>query len=447
MALGRTGIALAGLAVVAFAMLAPVPAPAQQPPASGLTKDDAAKKLEEEQKKLDQAREQQHRLEQSNEELAAEREQLNRRLVELAGRVQQSETELTDTEERLTELSAREQQIRSTLDERKEVIATLLAALQRMGSNPPPVMVTRREDALTQVRSAMLLAAVFPDLRDKALALAKSLGDLEQVVAEARQQATRLVAEQKALGEEQQQLDKLIVFKRDQIAKNEEDLADVRKLAKVQAKTVADLNELIRKLDGAVAQKGTLGEYDKELKQGTAPGQNEPPPAPAPATAEEPTRVAMGNPGRIKPALPFENAKGLLPMPTQGRQILGYGDATRYGSRSKGVAFATRVGAQITSPSDGWVVYAGEFRSYGQLLIINAGGGYHVLLAGLSQIDVTVGQFVLSGEPIGKMGEAPAASSGSTDENAPILYVEFREKERPIDPDPWWAKGPEKVAG
>src|SRR3979409_87325 len=66
----------------------------------------------------------------------------------------------------------------------------------------------------------------------------------------------------------------------------------------------------------------------------------------------------------------------------------------------KGIALAARAGAQVTTPCDGWVVYAGPFRSYGQLLILNAGGGYHVLIAGMERISVNIGQFVLTGEPV-----------------------------------------------
>jgi septal ring factor EnvC (AmiA/AmiB activator) len=107
----------------------------------------------------------------------------------------------------------------------------------------------------------------------------------------------------------------------------------------------------------------------------------------------------------------------------------------------------TRQGGQVVSPSDGWIVYAGEFRSYGQLLIINAGGGYHILLAGLSQIDVQLGQFVLAGEPVGVMSAGARSPQAKTQDNAPILYIEFRKDQRPIDPDPWWSDASRKVQG
>jgi septal ring factor EnvC (AmiA/AmiB activator) len=99
----------------------------------------------------------------------------------------------------------------------------------------------------------------------------------------------------------------------------------------------------------------------------------------------------------------------------------------------------TRFGAQITSPCDGWIEYAGEFRSYGQLLIINAGSGYRILLAGLSQIDVQPGQFVLAAEPIGVMAGQAGTRSAAAAGASPVLYIEFRHEGRPVDPEPWWS--------
>ena len=163
----------------------------------------------------------------------------------------------------------------------------------------------------------------------------------------------------------------------------------------------------------------------------------------APSTAG----MLSASPGRIKPAIPFATAHAKLPLPAQGRRVLAFGERTQYGANSKGMVIETRSGAQVTAPCDGWIVYAGEFRSYGQLLIINAGDGYHVLLAGMSQIDAQPGQFVLAAEPIGTMSGAVKAGQSSVQTNAPVLYVEFRKDGRPIDPDPWWVAGQQKVQG
>jgi septal ring factor EnvC (AmiA/AmiB activator) len=87
--------------------------------------------------------------------------------------------------------------------------------------------------------------------------------------------------------------------------------------------------------------------------------------------------------------------------------------------------------------------------SYGQLLILNAGGGYHVLLAGMERISVDLGQFVLTGEPVAVMGGgSPGSAAVATRSMRPALYAEFRKDGTPIDPSPWWATNEgEKVRG
>ena len=88
--------------------------------------------------------------------------------------------------------------------------------------------------------------------------------------------------------------------------------------------------------------------------------------------------------------------------------------------------------AQVIAPHNGKVVFAGNFRGYGQLLIIDHGEGYHTLLAGMVRIDGTMGQYVLSGEPVGVMG--------TPKDGKPSLYIELRRNSQPINPIPWLAK-------
>ncbi len=179
-----------------------------------------------------------------------------------------------------------------------------------------------------------------------------------------------------------------------------------------QEKRVASLSELIDQLGKSVGSSGDINKYDKELAAGNAPGQVDEP-SDGYGVGETEQKFALLKPtSRVEPALPFDKAKGLLPLPIAGKRILNFGQETKLGSKSKGIAIRARTQAQVTSPCDGWIVFAREFRSYGQLLIINAGGGYHVLLAGMAEINVTEGQFVLSGEPIGRMGAPGGPSAG-----------------------------------
>jgi septal ring factor EnvC (AmiA/AmiB activator) len=170
----------------------------------------------------------------------------------------------------------------------------------------------------------------------------------------------------------------------------------------------------------------------------------------APATINgKPNLGALKDPARLTPAIAFASAKGLLAYPVNGTRIRDFGGSDGAGGVQKGISLAARAGAQVTTPCDGWVVYAGPFRSYGQLLILNAGGGYHVLIAGMERISVNIGQFVLTGEPVATMGStSQIASILATTASQPVLYVEFRKDGTPIDPGPWWAANEgEKVRG
>jgi septal ring factor EnvC (AmiA/AmiB activator) len=386
----------------------------------------------------------------------------NKRLVEVAGTIQDREGKLTVIESRLMTLETQERSVRDTLAARHGQIAALLAAMQRLGRNPPPVIITRRQDALEMVRSAMLVARAFPGLRAQAEELAGELNNLVRVLTEVRAERDKHQAETAKLTDERRQIASLLEEKRQSLAERHKELEDIRRQSNEIARTVTDLNQVLRRLDQEVAQRTGLGAYEeqqKELAQAppVAPQATPRPPAAAPAPPGQPepeTRTAAisppprsavqlepragpisANPGRIAPSIAFPQAKGMLPLPAQGKRALSFGERTSNGRISQGVVMETRPGAQITSPCDGWIVFAGPFRSYGQILIINPGNGYHMLIAGLSQIDVQLGQFVLAAEPVGTMATGRPAQSSETGQ---VLYIELRKDGRPIDPDPWW---------
>ena len=137
---------------------------------------------------------------------------------------------------------------------------------------------------------------------------------------------------------------------------------------------------------------------------------------------------------------PIGEAQGRLTLPARGDIVQEFGQSGDYGATSKGVTIRTRAGAEVVAPYDGQVVFAGPFRGYGPILIIEHTEGYHTLLAGLSRIDAAPGQWLLAGEPVGVMGE-------QRDGDGPALYVELRRNGRPINPLPWLALHNGKVSG
>jgi septal ring factor EnvC (AmiA/AmiB activator) len=328
----------------------------------------------------------------------------------------------------------------------------------------------------------MLLATAFPEMHSQTIELKNKVDQLVRVMDDIRTEGERLKAETVRLNDMRVRLAGLLETKKQSLAEREAELKNVRKAAAEIANSVGDLNDLISKLDQEVKKSSEFASFEKESDRQAAPqaaaaAAGPASPAAAPVPEAKPTEVAAlmptpapgapssvvelapggslvpGSPGRIKPAIAFNLAKNKLPMPAQGRRVLSFGEKTQYGGQSKGIVIETRHNAQVTSPCDGWIVYAGEFRSYGQLLIINAGGGYHVLVAGLSQIDVQPGQFVLAAEPVGTMSGAPrkaqiatqVSAQDSAQTSSPVLYVEFRKDGQPIDPDPWWVAGHQKV--
>lgn len=162
-----------------------------------------------------------------------------------------------------------------------------------------------------------------------------------------------------------------------------------------------------------------------------------------PAAGSEEVAPAEDVPMRLA-ALPIAPppppVKSSLPFPAHGDVIARFGTRGENGRTSLGASILTRERAQVVAPRPGRVVFAGPFRGYGQLLILEHDGGYHSLLSGFSRIDAQVGQEVLAGEPVGVMGMVA--------ESATILYIEIRPKKRqPIDPIPWLMEGDRKVSG
>jgi septal ring factor EnvC (AmiA/AmiB activator) len=125
-----------------------------------------------------------------------------------------------------------------------------------------------------------------------------------------------------------------------------------------------------------------------------------------------------------------------------GTILRAFGASDGLGGAEHGILVGTLAGAVVSAPADGAVLYSGPYRSYGRLLIIDAGEGYYVLLAGMERTYVSRGEAVLSGEPVGVVGDgstkmAAAAAVGGAQ---PLLYIELRKDGTAIDPGPWWAK-------
>ena len=427
-----------------FAGISPSPVAAQlaeSTPQAAAPSPDAIKQREQELEaaRLEQksAAELQQKLKADIAAIGQDRSKLNAQLIDIAAQVRGIETRIGDAEARLRPLDTREQQIKDSLDSRRVEIVEVLAALQRAGRRAPPALLVRPEDALQSLRTAMLLGAVVPELRARAEKLAADLSELIALRKAIASERDHLAVDRDKLREDQTRLAALIDERQRKQSAIEKDMEAEGSRALALSRQVDSLQGLIGKMEQ------DLKSAAKAAAAASLQG------APATLNNGKPNLGGLKDPARLSPAIAFASAKGLLALPVNGVKIREFGGSDGAGGVEKGISLATRAGAQVTTPCDGWVVYAGPFRSYGQLLILNAGGGYHVLIAGMERISVNIGQFVLTGEPVATMGtRSQVASILAANASQPVLYIEFRKDGTPIDPGPWWAANEgEKVRG
>ncbi|MGY0570789.1 murein hydrolase activator EnvC family protein [Bradyrhizobium sp. RDM12] len=437
----------AGASVFAEESLAQAQTAAPAPQTAAISPD-AIKQREQE---LEAARASKKSAEEAQAKLKAEitslgqdRTQLNQQLIDTAANVRTVETKIDEAEARLRTLNGREQAARASLDSRRADIVEVLAALQRAGRRTPPALLVRPEDALQSLRTAMLLGAVVPELRSRAEKIAGELGELVALRKSIASERDQLASDRDKIRSDQTRLAALVDERQRQQSSREKDLDAENSRAIMLSKQVGDLQGLIAKMEQDLQSAAKAAE-----KAAEAAKQAEAKAAANAAASAKPGPAAFKDRSRTSPAILFASAKGLLPLPVNGNKIRDFGGSDGIGGVQKGISLATKPGSQVTTPCDGWVVYAGPFRSYGQLLILNAGGGYHVLIAGMERISVNIGQFVLTGEPVATMGStSQVASILATNASQPVLYVEFRKDGTPIDPGPWWAANEgEKVRG
>jgi septal ring factor EnvC (AmiA/AmiB activator) len=424
--------ALAAFLGLALISSHPMPARGQSALDTLRERDRELQTVRSEQKK---AAETQAKLQEEIDAIGADARKLNVALIEAAGRLRLLEARIADTEARLKPLDENERALRRSLQERRATIAEVLAALQRIGRNPPPAVMVRPQDAVQSVRSAIMLGAVVPEIRVQAESVAADLADLARIRDEIDEEKGRLFRDVAAQTEERQRVARLIEERQRKQVDTERALEAERQRSIALARQVDNLKDLIGKVEHG------LDSASRAARSAARSGEDK-------GRDSRVDLAALSDPGRLAPARSFAAARGHLPLPVNGVKIKDFGSPDSLGGIEKGLTLETRTSAQVTSPCDGWVVYAGLFRNYGQVLILNAGGGYHVVLAGMERISVNVGQFVLTGEPVAEMGSGPQRAATLAGSNQPVLYVEFRKDGTPIDPSPWWAASEgEKVRG
>lgn len=423
--MGRAGT-VATLAVALAAPLGLMAAGAARPALAGSREINL--KLETLQREIAEGRDRETALGSKAASIAREMEALRASLVTTARAIQTHEARLTAIELRLVALDAEEAEKADALARRRETLGAMLGALERLGRRPPEAMIASPASPSETIRASLLLASAVPTIDAQARALRGELASLGELRRRIALERTRIETTSAELAAEKKRIARLLARKtRLQDRTRAERRAEEKRVARLASKANS-LRDLLEKLSTAAL----------------APPP--PPPAADKPAPPEPERAAPGAPPSPDDPLAlggatssFTAARGTLPLPVQGRLVRLFGERRSDGTFDKGLTIETRPGAQVVTPYDGRVVFAGPFRGYGQLLILEHGEGYHMLLAGFARIDTRLGQWLLAGEPVGVMGPGGHGK--------PALYVELRRNGEAINLLPWLATSTGKVSG
>lgn len=370
-------------------------------------------------------------LSRKSKELATEIADLRNRAIGAARATQDSESLLTRLERKLAEAQENLRIQEEALRHRRQQIGGTLMVLERMSRNPPRALLLSPNRPMEVVRQAMLLRTSLPVIQNRADELREGVLELARTRDSINRQLDELKGASHLYTNQRDLLDSLIDRKADLLQETEAERTRVRNRLNRLGREAKTLKELFARL-----------EEDRPAPPPPSPpiptedeGNNRPPAAEPPAKEQQTAALSVPRPTSLR-RFP---RNGTITLPVRGELSRHYGDNTLYGATAKGITIETRIAARVVSPYDGKVVFAGPFKGYGQILIIEHSGGYHTLLSGLERVDTDVGQWLLAGEPVGVMAKPTGGK--------PRLYFELRREGQPVNPLPWFAEFREKKRG
>ena len=365
-------------------------------------------------------------------QISLELTRISKDMIASAKQIQNSEEKISRMESELETLRADLKKAEENFVVEDDNLIKTLSALQNLALKPTAALFVQPLTPVEIIRSAMLLREAVPNLQENAARIREDLEKIEAQKNLVEKQVARIIRQKKILEKEHEQMKSLV--QRKSKIRNAVEIKSVKAKKKVEqlASQANDLRDLLNKLEKQRQEKLRRQEEERrrlaELKA-----------AEARRAAEETKKLEEKQRAdliKFKPEVinevgeNFVKAKGHLLRPARGPVVTAYGEQMSKGVTSKGIIIKTRSQAQVISPYDGTVIFAGPFRGYGNLIIIEHGQGYLSLLAGLEEVDCELGQMLLAGEPVGQMPESGDAR----------LYVELRKDNHPVNPLTWIEK-------
>lgn len=332
-------------------------------------------------------------------EMAAAESELEgsrKKMVALGKDLQQSEQALSALEEKVAALQEEQAALTQKLQSDYGSMGNLVLALQRIRRMPTETLIIRPGAPLETAQSALLLQSILPAIGKRAEQLSADLARLKTIGVSLEQDRAKAASTAEALKAQKGEMQALL-------GKREKLYRSTRSAYDDQAEAVARM----------AAEAENLQQLVRRIEQSEKPVRESP----------QGENVKRASRGGKPPPLPG----GAWQQPVSGSIATAFGGRDEIGAESEGIRIAARPGALVTAPAGGIIRFAGTFRNYGNMVIIEHDRGFHSLISGLSRIETAVGRKISAGEPIGTL---PGTGAGQQ----PRLYYELRHNGKPVDP-------------
>lgn len=391
-------------------------------PAANVSASEVAK-MEAEAKRVSKEHQQ---MEQKANKLKEELKNVNQKMIAAAKKIQNGEDELRKKQEELEVLQKHLNESEEKFNSENDMLIETLAALQNLALRPSEAVLVQPLSPVEVMRSSILLRGSVHALESRASSIRQSIEDISNQKKQIAARLQDLEKDNKILAQQQEDMKKLSQQKSTMYSQISSKSEEAKKKADMLASQAHNLRDLLEKLEKQkeitrrqMAEKARLAREqaaDKMRKENHG----------LEASYEAENNVTVPE----TPVTGFSKAKGRLSRPARGPLVTAFHSELSKGVVSNGIDIKTAAKAQVIAPFDGTVIYAGPFKNFANLVIIDHGEGYTSLLSGLGETDTEVGQTLLAGEPIGTM---PAAANSK-------LHMEIRKNNHPVDPNEWIKK-------
>ncbi len=361
------------------------------PAAFAESKKDELKKIEQ---RVEAEKAHQEELKKAAEKIEKDMKGLKTDLIDTTRSVQKNERNLQDIEEKIKNLQTEKDTLDKNLQSKRVSLANLILALERIRRLPPETLIARPDAPLETAQAATVMGSILPEINKRANQLKEDLQVLSKLEEELNEQKAQVEAATDKLKAEKKKMDALVTDRSKALKDTKQKVAAKNLQIANLTKEAKDFRDLIRKLE----------EKNRDSNDRT----------------QKMSRTKKGDTG---PAL------GTGRIPVSGIIKTRYGETDDIGATSQGLVFSARPAAVVVAPLGGTVRYAGAFRNYGKIVLIEHKNKFHSLVAGLGKVDTFVGQRVDAGEPIGTLPDHTGR-----------LYYELRYQGEPVNPSKKFSK-------